>query len=274
MSRTEKDYEKIKLLGKGNFGEVHSAITPEGKTIALKVIDLPRNNPRLLEETRNEIGALRRLSQNGCNSHVVCYYDSFYDSYNNKLLIEMEYIKGSSLTTYVNKLKNEYPADIGYYKLLLLTRDIADGLQYIHNRGVVHNDIKPDNIMVSENNENNVSKIVDFGLACNTVTTGGKYCIKDGGSPNFIPPEYTTQNKVRYPASDMWALGVSLYQLATGRLPFNLYGVRSIPDLLNVIATRPTFRLNTTNQQLNELVNGLLVKDPRYRLSGSISFHN
>ncbi len=264
-SRSLNYYELIKQLGQGSFGKVYLAVNPENRRIALKVIDIPEDKPYLLEQIRNELLYLKRLSQPQCNPHVICYYDSYEDKQRKQFLIEMEYIDGLELDQYITRLRQTQPPEVIYYYLLLIARAVTDGLNYSHRKGIVHNDIKPSNIMIDSNN---VPRVVDFGLACSSISNKGRYCLSSGGSPNFVAPEFITQYTIRYPASDMWALGVTLYYLATGQYPFDFSMTKTFNDIFAIINNNEPRRLNSTNQQLNNLVNGLLVRDKNRRLTG------
>ena len=265
-SRTLNDYRIIKQLGKGAFGKVYLAINPAGKKIALKVIDIPEDKPYLFEQTRNELSYLQRLAQPQCSPHVICYYGGYENREENQFLIEMEYIDGLELDKYIERLRQTQPPKVIYYYLLLIAKAVTDGLNYSHLKGIVHNDIKPANIMIDSKN---VPRVVDFGVACSSASKSGRYCVSTGGSPNFIPPEFIIQNNTRYPASDMWALGVTLYYLATGQYPFDFSNAKTFGDIFAIIRDNEPRKLNTTNQQLNNLVNGLLDKNPNRRLSGN-----
>jgi predicted Ser/Thr protein kinase len=264
-SRTLNDYRIIKQLGQGAFGKVYLAINPAGKRIALKVIDIPEDKPYLFEQTRNELSYLQRLAQPQCSPHVICYYGGYENREENQFLVEMEYIDGLELDKYIERLRQTQPPEVIYYYLLLIAKAVTDGLNYSHRKGIVHNDIKPANIMIDSNN---VPRVVDFGLACSSAVNSGRYCVSTGGTPKFISPEYIIQNNTRYPASDMWALGVTLYYLATGQDPFDFSNAKTFGNIFDIIRDKKPRKLNTTNQQLNNLVNGLLVKDPNRRLSG------
>ncbi len=261
-----QDYEIIKKLGSGVYGTVYEAIrNSDKKLIALKVIDIPDNDPKLIEETKKEIEYLKRLSKPECNPFVICYYASYHDPQRNKILIEMELIEGNTMKIYLNNLWRDKPKEMVYYYLLLIANDIAKGLKYTHDKGIIHNDIKLDNIMIDNKN---VPRIIDYGLSC--FSTKGfiikQYCNSTGGTPKYIAPEILKNNE-RYPASDMWALGIALYIGATNGYPYNLPKPTSIKVLFNIIKTGEPNKLNTSNQQLNDLVNGLLVKNYKKRLT-------
>lgn len=260
-------YKNLELLGSGAFGKVYKAVRDsDGQIIALKVINIPDDKPYLVQQTDQEVEFLKTLSGNGsgCNPYVICYYGSHYDPSTKQYFIEMELIEGGDMGKYITHLRNTQSPEVLYYYLLLIAQKIAEGLKYSHNKGITHNDIKLENIMIDTNG---VPRLIDYGLAC---TTGrfseGNFCVSTSGSPAYVAPEYFYEDNKRYPVSDLWALGISLYEGATGSYPYTL-AEQDIPTLFEAIKTQEPARLNTSNQQLNDLVNGLLVRDHTKRLT-------
>ncbi len=253
----ENNYELVYILGEGAFGTVYQAIRKsDSKTIALKVMKIPLSDKSdksdiesVIKDLKNEVDILKKLSEPKCTPFIICYYDSYYDEDNNTFLIEMELIEGLNMLEFVSQEKNK---DRLYYYLLLIARDVSLGLDYIHKNNIIHNDIKLENIMIQDNTY--IPKIIDFGLSC--FSKGGS-CIYPFGSYNYIAPEFGFDG-IKLVASDMWSLGVSLYTGAILKFPF---------ENNNEIQNKKVV-LDTTNKLLNDVVNGLLIKDPTKRLSG------
>lgn len=259
------DYEILKELGEGSFGKVYKAIRKsDGQVIALKIIDITPSNEHLIDVTQNEIETLKNLSNPACNPFVICYYDSFYDSDQKQFLIEMELIDGKEMFDYVLDYHNTkpYSIDTWYYYILLIAKDLVNGIKYNNAKGIIHNDIKLENIMIEK--DTFLPKIIDYGLACNIQNSAvwNKYCKTNGGTPGYIAPEYVNHG-IRLPESDLWALGVLLFISATGTMPFNKSTFR---QTLNSIRD-DRIVLDTDNELLNTIVNGLLIKNYRNRLS-------
>jgi len=266
-----KDYEIITQLGKGSFGEVFKAIRKsDGKVIALKTIDTDRYENDLLT-IMTEVNTLKKLSDPDCNPFVVCYYGSYHDELNEKYLIEMEYIDGVEMVDFVSD--RSFTDEEYYYYLLLIARDIAKGLEYVHQKGIIHNDIKLPNIIIQK--DTYIPKIIDFGLSCSShggpKYTKSNYCIKKGGTPLYFSPEYANRIGLKLPASDMWALGAMIYKAATGKFVFD---VKTIDQLYYKLKGADVPRLETTNVLLNNIVNNLLVRDPVLRLKPSEVVNN
>ena len=148
-----------------------------------------------------------------------------------------------------------------YYLLLLIAKDLAAGLEYIHSKKIIHNDIKLENIMIDKTN---TPRIIDFGLSCTSTKINSLgHCQIEGMTSRYAPPEYYNYEHDRYTVSDMWALGVTLYKAATGIFPYTyLYIIRE-----KLLSKDPPPKLETSNQLLNDVVNGLLIKDFHKRLT-------
>lgn len=137
--------------------------------------------------------------------NIVNYYETYDDQY--FIYLVMEYIQGDTLTKSITKNKNFGEKAIAkYIKQLFLA------LNHCHAQGIVHRDVKPDNIMINEKDE---VRLIDFGLA---LATNGKRINELVGSPYFLAPEAIDLDYG--PKADIWACGVMLYQLMSGKYPF------------------------------------------------------
>jgi serine/threonine protein kinase len=252
------NYRLIELRGSGAFGQVWKAQNlGTGQIVALKIVNV--NDPKIAELIVEEVRILKQISQPRCHPFLSCFYDYVYDQRNRQIFIEMEYIDGQELQNWSQQFSFE---DL-YYKLLLVTADISRALQFIHSRNVVHRDIKPSNILITYEN---VPKLVDFGLGCNPQMCSTSYCCPGNpGTPHFMAPE-TLAFGESYFASDVWSLGVTLFFIATGRYPFDFHSTSILEIKETIIHTMPA-KLNTSMPQLNQIVNGCLVKDPNYRIT-------
>jgi len=254
-----ENYEILKTLGSGAQGTVFQAKRKsDNKEIALKVIT--SSDPVLTRLAKQEINLLKSLSDPVCYQFVVCYYGSF--SIGDKLFIEMEFIKGTDMLEFIQQFKT--PEEVNYFTLLI-AKDLGHGLNYIHGKGIIHNDIKFENIMIDEKY---VPKLIDFGLACQTNKVGrfGAYCNFQGGTPDYIPPEFFVSDN-RNSATDMWALGIVLFGAGNGHFPFP--PTNNIEELFVYIQTKSVLKSKSGNPQLDNIVNRLLVKDPGARLTAN-----
>lgn len=266
------NYDLLQLLGSGSYGKVYKALRKsDNQIIALKIIDITDNtkqiNNKQINTIKSEIDYLKTLSIPKCqNEFVICYYDSFYDSENKQYLIEMELIDGIEVDKFIKARPKS--REERYHYLLLVALDISRGLNYIHSKNIIHNDIKPANIMIQKGTF--IPKIIDFGLSCVGIDDEeiGNYCVKNVGTPLYLAPEFFEPHGFKNPASDMWALGVMLYKMASGSYPFMAPDRKQVLDKIRNADT--TYQnINTTNQLLNQVINGLLVANDTKRLTSS-----
>ncbi len=244
--KTMKDYEIMQTLGKGGFGVVYKVKRKsDGKIIALKVMDINPSDEKKINNAKKEVELLKTLSEPECNPFVICYYDSSYDEKDSKFLIEMEYVDGMNMADFVKLIRND---KIRYYYLLLIARDIAQGLKYIHSKNIIHRDIKLENIIIEK--DTFIPKIIDFGLSCFE-----KSCKGISGTAFYMSPELLNEGKI-FPASDMWALGVTLFRGAMGKTPF---GGADRMEVYKNIKNGNRRNITTTNELLNFIIRHLLI---------------
>ena len=203
------------------MGEVFEAEDLElGERVAIKRIrlDLARD-PDAAERFRREIHLARQIT----HANVCRVYDVFRHQAGdeNTVYLSMELLEG---TTLAEHLPQERPLDLD--EALAIGRQIAEGLDAIHARGVVHRDLKPSNIMLVADGAAPPARravITDFGLARRAVTSETtQFASRDGaiiGTPAYMAPEQVEGGSIG-PAADVYAFGTILYELVTGRLPF------------------------------------------------------
>ena len=204
-------YEIEKELGKGAMGVVYLGRDPKiGRVVAIKTMALAQEfEASELEEVKARF--FREAETAGRLNHpnIVTMYDAGEE--HDLAYIAMEFLKGRDLASRT-KADNLLPLS----KVLGIFSKVADALDYAHKQNVVHRDIKPANIMYDP--ETDTPKLTDFGIA--RITDSSK--TKTGmvlGTPSFMSPEQLTGKKIDG-ASDLFSLGVSLYQMACGKLPF------------------------------------------------------
>ena len=204
-------YEIEKELGKGAMGVVYYGKDPKiGRVVAIKTLALAQEfeGDELKEVTERffrEAETAGRLN----HPHIVSIYDAGEE--HDLAYIAMEFLKGKDLVPYT-KADNLLPLP----KVMSIIARVADALDYAHKQNVVHRDIKPANIMYDPDTD--TPKVTDFGIA--RITDSSK--TKTGmvlGTPSYMSPEQLAGKKIEG-GSDLFSLGVSLYQLACGKLPF------------------------------------------------------
>ncbi|PSR93940.1 kinase-like domain-containing protein [Coniella lustricola] len=142
-------------------------------------------------------------------------------------------------------------------------RDLILGIEYLHAQGVVHRDIKPDNLLLTEDD---VLKIVDFGVSEMFEKPANMRTAKSAGSPAFLPPELCVakHGDVSGTAADIWSMGVSLYCLRYGRIPFNEPGIL---DMYEAIKSSTPQYPEDENPVFLDLMGKLMAKDPEERIT-------
>lgn len=252
-------YEILESIGRGSTGRVFLALDPEiNRIVALKVVDLTADfEPEALEEAtvafRREAETAGRLNHPG----IVTIYD--IGEADGRAYIAMEYLKGRHLSDFTTP-----DALLPVPLVIELGARTADALDYAHRQNVVHRDIKPSNIMYDSVSGD--LKITDFGIArlidVSRTRTGVVL-----GTPSFMAPEQLEGKNVNG-NTDLFALGVSLYELLTGRLPFR---GASMTSLMFVIANEPHEPVTAVRpelpRQLDAVIDIALSKDPGERFS-------
>lgn len=194
-------YEKLDVLGHGVSGIVYLAWdTMLGKHVALKEISLQSGDEsRFLEEAR----VLDRLR----HPHIVQV--NGVDKIDGHMIIDMEYVQGTNLHEYMRS-----HGKLPVREALGIVVQICDALDFAHKNNTVHRDIKPANILISAEGS---AKIADFGLA--EILGSGSYA-GGAGTYAYMAPEDFAEEQHSDQRSDIWAVGVTLYELITGRRPF------------------------------------------------------
>ena len=204
-------YEVLKPLGKGAMGVVYLGQDPRiNRTTAIKTFRFGDDlDPDAVAELKTKF--FREAESAGTLSHpnIVTIYDAGDEQ--DLAYIAMEYLEGENLDPYTRK--NHL---LPMMKVVDYAADIADALAYAHGKGIVHRDIKPANIMLLKSGE---IKITDFGIARITATSQTQTGIVKG-TPYYMSPEQISGKKVDG-RSDIFSLGVLLFQLLTGALPFH-----------------------------------------------------
>jgi serine/threonine-protein kinase len=258
-------YQLLEPIGRGAMGYVYLGRDPMiNRIVAIKAIDLTMEFD-VAELPSASASFLREAEIAGGLSHpnIVTIFD--VGETEGLAYIAMEYLKGHHLSEFATP-DRLLPVD----KVLELLSRTADGLDYAHAQNVVHRDIKPANIMYDSISDG--LKITDFGIArlidVSRTRTGVVL-----GTPAFMSPEQLEGKNVNG-HTDLFALGVSLYQLLTGHLPFR---GASMTKLMFVIANEPHPSVTTVRpelpQWLNTIVDRALAKDPadRYQSGGEMA---
>ncbi len=250
-------YTIQKKLGQGAFGAVFKALQgKDNKIVALKTI-----KPQLVSSERDVQRFFREAETGGKLVHPSI--TAIYAAGESKgtYFIAMEYIEGKE----VSKLIEEYGRlDVGYS--MRITIQIANALQHAFEKGIVHRDIKPDNIMV---NQQGVAKLVDFGLAKSFTQSGQSGLTAPGegmGTLAYMPPEQLDNALHADQRSDLYSLGATLYHMLSGQRPFNEKTTRSF--IMKILNSMPN-PVRTLNPQvpkpLEDIIHRAMSKKPEDR---------
>jgi len=208
-------YEIVREVGHGAMGVVYEALDPTiGRKVAVKAIRFDAIGTSADEAARrfkNEARAAGGLS----HPNIVTVYDAGEDGGN--LYLAMEFIDGATLESLLKTERRLSPA-----RALDIIRQVCAGLDSAHKKGIVHRDVKPGNVMISGDG---VVKITDFGIA-----RAGEVMTMTGqvvGTPNYMSPEQVVGNQLDG-RSDLFSVGVMLYEMITGERPFEGQSITSI----------------------------------------------
>ncbi|XP_043575329.1 myosin light chain kinase 3 isoform X2 [Chiloscyllium plagiosum] len=246
---------KSEVLGGGRFGQVHKCVEKStGLTLAAKIIKTRAAKHK--EEVRNEIQVMNQLN----HTNLIQLYDAF-ESRNDITLI-MEYIDGGELFDRI--IDESY--NLTEMDTILFVKQICEGLQYMHQRYILHLDLKPENILCV-NREANQVKIIDFGLA-RRYKPREKLKI-NFGTPEFLAPEVVNYDFVSFP-TDMWSLGVITYMLLSGLSPF--LGEDDNETLNNILVCKwdlDDAEFENVSEDAKEFISKLLIKEKGWRISAN-----
>ena len=241
-------YRVLGLLGRGGMGEVYRADDLRlGQQVALKFLplDLSRD-PVRLAQFHNEVRTARHVSHaNVCRVYDVGEFDG-------QLFITMEYVDGEDLAILLRRI-GRLPEDKG----LEIARQICAGLAAAHERGVLHRDLKPANIMLDGAGK---VRIMDFSLAAVGEVTDIR-----AGTPAYMAPEQLGGREVTV-RSDIYALGLVLYEIFTGRRAFE---VKTLSELIEQhqsgTITAPTGIVKTLDPAIESAIMRCLDREPAQR---------
>lgn len=236
-------YELLRPLGSGSFGSVHAALDRRhDRLIALKLLPLPDG----LEDTRRRFETEAAMAQRLRHPHIVATLDA--GTAGGLAWLAMELVAGPTLARYT-PTRRLLPEAL----VLQVGRGIALALAHAHGQGVVHRDVKPANVLVDW--ASRTVKLGDFGLArsADAIATRTGLML---GSPAYMAPELLA-GAPPSPASDLYALGVTLFELLTGQLPFAAAAGGAMGDLLRQVARQPPPALRALRPDLPAALQGL-----------------
>jgi serine/threonine protein kinase len=258
-------YRIIAEIGRGGMGVVYKALDPYiERTLAIKTIKIDSEH-KAIDLQRWKKRFLREAQLAGKLSHqnIVTIHDVGEAS--GLFYIAMEYVPGQSLRRMIDSHKK-----IPLEKTQRLMGQICDAISYAHKKGVIHCDIKPDNILLDENGD---IVIVDFGIA-RTSTSDGTQTIGLMVTPSYAAPERIGGEDPNA-SSDIFSIGATLYEMVTGQKPFPGDNISTvIKKILYDDPQRPTSLNPDLPQQINLVLAKALAKDPLKRYQSCEAFYS
>ncbi|KAL3873885.1 hypothetical protein ACJMK2_036964 [Sinanodonta woodiana] len=242
-------YRLIKTIGKGNFAKVKLAKhVPTGREVAIKIIDKTQLNPSSLQKLFREVRIMKMLD----HPNIVKLFEVIETE--KTLYLVMEYASGGEVFDYLvahGRMKEK--------EARAKFRQIVSAVQYCHQKHIVHRDLKAENLLLD--GDMNI-KIADFGFS-NEFVPGNKldtFC----GSPPYAAPELFQGKKYDGPEVDVWSLGVILYTLVSGSLPFDGQNLKELRERVLRGKYRIPFYMST---DCENLLKRFLVLNPTKRAS-------
>src|SRR5215208_3987423 len=244
-------YDVVRPLGSGGMGEVYLAHDEVlDRDVALKMLRMHyAGDDEFAERFKREAMSAASLS----HPNIVQVYDRG-ETADGISYIAMEYVSGGTLREQIEE-RGPFEAR----RAAAVAAQIADALGAAHERGVIHRDIKPQNVMVTSSGH---LKVTDFGIAraASAVTSSASGAVF--GTAGYISPEQAMGEPVG-PASDLYSLGIVLYEMLTGELPYTADNSIAVCMKHVTEPLRPPMALNPTiSGQMNAVVVKLLAKDP------------
>jgi len=249
-------YKSIEILGRGGMGIVYKADdTKLKRSVALKFLP-----PELIQDEEAKERFVLEAQTAAALSHpnICTIYE--IEEEEGKSFIAMEYVEGQSLRSKIEKGPLEIDEAIN------ISIQVAEGLEEAHKKGIIHRDIKSANIMVTDKGQ---AKIMDFGLA---KVKGGTLLTREGttlGTVAYMSPEQARGEEVDH-RSDIWSLGIVLYEMLSGQLPFK--GDREASILYSVVHEEPRSLKEIKRDlppEMQQIINHALKKKPESRYSSA-----
>ncbi|DAZ92648.1 TPA: hypothetical protein N0F65_000593, partial [Lagenidium giganteum] len=253
-------YEIGKTLGEGTFGKVKYAVNTEtDERVAIKVLDKEKiQKQNMGAQIKKEISIMKMVR----HKHVVVLKEVLASR--TKIFIVLELITGGEL---FDKIVSEgrFNEDTARFYF----RQLVDGVLYCHQNGVCHRDLKPENLLLDENGD---LKISDFGLSAlydgagaeGTENSRASLLHTTCGTPNYVAPEVLADKGYDGRAADVWSIGVILYVLLAGFLPFD---EPTMSALFRKIQKAEFSYPSWFSQRVKNLLNRILVPDPEQRVT-------
>ena len=257
-------YRPVQDVARGAMARVIEAVDErDGRTVALKLLRPTgvQIDEELIKRFIREAKACVAL---GGHPGIVKVYDAGLASEINTLYISMELIRGQTLAERVNRGLDRDEA-------VRLIEGVARAVSFAHEKGVIHRDLKPDNIMIDEKGE---PRLIDFGLV-KALDSGGTQLTKMGqvlGSPAYMSPEQITDARLCNQRTDIYGLGVLLYFVLLGKPPFEGNALDVLEHVMQGTYKSPREVDPTIDQALDAIVKWAMANEPDKRPPSAAAF--
>ena len=250
-------YEMKEAIGKGKFGVVNLGIHKKtGQQVAIKILN--KENIKTAEDkelVRIEIGILKLCH----HPNIVRLLDHLENI--DYIYIVTEYIEGGTLGQYFKKKKSNFSER----QATNIMSQIASGIKYLHQYGIVHRDLKPDNIMMTQQNEFGVLKIMDFGLS--RIVSPNETMVDGYGTLSYVAPEVLLRKPYNKEV-DIWSMGIILYYMLCGHLPFRGSKEQEVAEKIVFEALEfDEDEWETRTQRVQDLITRCLEKEAKDRIT-------
>ena len=259
-NQTVGEYRVVDFLGAGGMGEVYRAMHSKiGRLAAVKVLTQATQSSGFVERFFNEA----RIQASLQHPNVATLYD--FCEVGGQPCIIMEYVDGQTISERISA----YQAALPLSETVYVFEKVCEAIDYIHRHGVIHRDIKANNIKISSKGQ---VKLLDFGIAkgqdSRQLTQAGSVI----GTLQYLAPELI-RGGTADASGDVWALGVLLYEMVTGRMPFDAATVGDLCDRIGRVEYAPPAQVNpSVPREVAAVIARCLRKNPleRYRTAGEL----
>jgi len=269
-------WNKDEMVGEGAYSKVYQATAKEtNEVVALKNISKKYTDSQYFQQ---EVEAMLYIQEKGGHPHVITLHEHFEDG--DSFILILDFIRGGELFDHLIEMGAYSEMDASR-----IVREVASALLFLHGIGLVHADLKPENVLLTTTRRgDSVVKVADFGTAVfvghnnnTTVTNKAKLQpepVYGAPTPAYSPPECILRTSPILPSMDMWSLGVILFIMLTGCHPYDVSGESTDEEIEDRIKSgRYQIPINDPkiaghlSKSAKDLINKLMNRDPRKRLT-------
>ena len=253
-----KEYKIIKTLGAGSMGVV-LLVEKEGCNYAMKILRRETNTP-LSKTKRKRFFREAEIMKAISHPNIVKVYDFGFTEEDDVPYFIMEYVSGRSLREFIDNIKisNDEKTEI--------IKQVLEALDTVHEAGILHRDVKPENIIITEDN---TAKLTDFGIA-RIEASNLTFTLELLGTPAYMAPESFTNSIKKDQRSDIFSVGVIYYELLTGVKPFSGETIEEMMESVqNDLPVEPCKIAQNLDPHIQDVLGKMLAKNPKERFKSA-----